>query len=88
MRAALISETPGLVEIQDVSPRDAVIELVRHSFSPRLVEAAGLGVRRLDFFVRLATQVPVRRLRYPSGFDRLPAVVERVLQRTKGTRDE
>lgn len=70
----------GTVEIQDVSPRDAVIELLRHSFSPRLVEAAGLGPRRLDFFARLAMKVPVRRLRYPSGFDRLPEVVEPVLR--------
>ena len=71
----------GTVEIEDVSPRDAVIELLRHSFSPRLVEAAGLGPRRLDLFARLAMQVPVRRLRYPSGFDRLPEAVERILQR-------
>ncbi len=70
----------GPVEIQDVSPRDAVIELVRHSFSPRLVEAAGLGPQRLDFFARLAMQVPLRRLRYPSGFDRLPEAVEQVLR--------
>lgn len=70
----------GPVEVQDVSPRDAVIELVRHSFSPRLAEAAGLGPRRLDFFARLALQVPVRRLRYPSGFDRLPEVVGQVLR--------
>ncbi len=67
--------TDGPVEILDVSPRDAVIELVRHSFSPRLVEAAGLQARRLDFFARLALHVPVRRLRYPSGFGRLPEVV-------------
>lgn len=70
----------GPVEIQEVSPRDAVIELVRHSFSPRLTEAAGLGPQRLDVFARLAMQVPVRRLRYPSGFARLPEAVERVLR--------
>jgi hypothetical protein len=68
----------GTVEIQDVSPRDAVIELLRHSFSPRLVEAAGLAPQRLGFFARLAMRVPVRRLRYPSGFDRLPEVMARV----------
>ena len=70
----------GSVEIQEVSPRDAVIEFLRHSFSPRLAEAAGLGPQRLDFFARLAMQVPVRRLRYPSGFGRLPEVVEQVLR--------
>jgi hypothetical protein len=57
-----------------------LIELVRHSFSPHLVQAAGLQPRRLDLFARLVMQVPVRRLRYPSGFERLPEVVERLLK--------
>jgi hypothetical protein len=69
----------GPVEIHEVSPRDALIELVRHSFSPHLVQAAGLQPRRLDLFARLVMEVPVRRLRYPSGFERLPEVVERIL---------
>jgi hypothetical protein len=66
------------LEIRTLSPRDAVIELLRHSFTPLLVEAAGLQPARLDFLARLALQVPVKRLRYPSGFDRLPAVAEAV----------
>ena len=69
----------GPVEILDVSPRDALIELVRHSFSPYLVEAAGLQPSRFDLFARLVRNVPVRRLIYPSGFERLPEVVEIVL---------
>jgi len=57
-----------------------VIELVRHSFSPLLVEAAGLQPGRFDLFARLARQVPVRRLSYPTGFDRLPGVAEALLR--------
>lgn len=72
-------EPHGAVEIHPVAPRDAVIELVRHSFSPFLVEAAGLQPGRFDRFARLARQVPVRRLSYPSGFDRLSSVVEALL---------
>jgi hypothetical protein len=70
----------GPVEIHEIRPRDALIELVRHSFSSHLVEAVGLQPRRLDLFARLVMQVPVRRLRYPSGFERLPEVVERLLK--------
>jgi hypothetical protein len=69
----------GPIDIHEVSPRDALIELVRHSFLPYLVQAAGFQPRRLDFFARLVMQVPMRRLRYPSGFERLPEVVERIL---------
>jgi hypothetical protein len=68
-------ETGGEIEIQPVSRSEALIELVRHSFSPRLVEAAGLQPARLDRLARLVRAVPVRRLVYPSGFDRLPEVV-------------
>lgn len=68
----------GPVEIRDLSPRDALIELVRYSFAPRLVEAAGLQPFRFDFFSRLVRSVPVRRLSYPAGFERLPEVVRSV----------
>lgn len=64
----------GAVEIVDVPPRDALIELVRYSFSPHLVQAAGLQPFRFDIFARLVQSVPVRRLRYPAGFERLAEV--------------
>lgn len=73
-------ETAGGVEIQPVSRSEALIELIRHSFSPRLVEAAGLQPARLDRLARLVRSVPVRRLSYPSGFDRLPEVAETLLR--------
>ncbi len=72
-------ETDGAIEIQPVSRSEALIELVRHSFSPHLVEAAGLQPARLDRLAGLVRNVPVRRLIYPSGFERLPEVVEIVL---------
>lgn len=73
-------EPGGPVEIGAVSPRDALIELVRHSFIPHLVEAAGLQAGRFDRLIRLVQGVPVRRLRYPTGFDRLPDVAEALLR--------
>jgi hypothetical protein len=55
-------------------PRDAILALLGHSFSPRLVEAAGLAPQRLETLARLASQVPVSRLSYPNGLEYLPAV--------------
>lgn len=72
-------EGEGGVEIQPVSRSEALVELIRHSFSPRLVAAAGLQPSRLDRLGRLVRQVPVRRLSYPSGFERLPEVAEALL---------
>lgn len=77
--ASRCQETDGGVEIQPLSRSEALIELVRHSFSPRLVEAAGLQPGRLDRLARLVRSVPVRRLVYPSGFERLGEVAEAVL---------
>lgn len=74
-----IVERRGKPEIVPLTRREAVIELVRHSFSPHLVEALGLQPRRLDLFARLVRRVPVLRLSYPSGFAYLPGVVEAVL---------
>lgn len=77
--AARRAETDGDVEAVPLTRREAVIELMRHSFTPRLTEAAGLQPRRLDLFARLVRQVPVLRLSYPSGFENLPRVVEALL---------
>lgn len=73
-------EGADVVEIQPVPRSEALIELVRHSFSPRLVEAAGLQPARLDRLARLVRRVPVRRLVYPSGFERLEEVAATVLR--------
>jgi hypothetical protein len=74
------SNESSQTEIIPISPRDAVVELVRHSFVPRSAEALGFQPRRLDFFARLARQVPMRRLVYPSGYEHLPAVIQAVLE--------
>jgi len=82
LKSIFLAERSDLVErveIRPVSSMEAVIELVRHSFLPRLVEAAGLQPARLDLFARLVKQVPVRRLVYPSGFEHLPRVVDAIL---------
>jgi len=71
---------PPEVEITAVSPRDAVIELVRYSFAASLVEYLGLQRQRLDLFAQLVRQVPVRRLVYPSGFEHLPRVRQAILE--------
>lgn len=67
------------VEIADLPPRQAVIELIRGSFVPRWVEAAGLQRHQLELLSRLVTRVPVRTLSYPHGVERLGLVREKIL---------
>ncbi len=74
------TETTGPVEIETLSARDAVIELVRESFLTRLLESAGLHGRRLAAFVTLARQIPVRRISYPTGVELLPDVRAAIVQ--------
>ncbi len=68
------------IEITPVSRRDALIELVRHSFAASIVEQLGLQQQRLDLFAQMVRLVPVRRLVYPSGFEHLALVREAILQ--------
>lgn len=77
----VVERRPGPPEVLPLSRRDALRELVRHSFSPYVVEAAGLQPRRLDLFARLVRQVPVRRLHCPEGLDRLESNVKTLLRR-------
>jgi hypothetical protein len=70
----------GDSQITPIPPRDAVLELVRHSFTPRAVEALGLQPTRLATFTRLVQGIPVRGLAYPSGFENLPSVLDAILQ--------
>ncbi len=74
------NEVEGKVQIVPMSPRDATIELVRHSFEALVADAIGLSARRLDSLSRLAQQIPVRQIRYPSGLEHLPAVQQAITQ--------
>ncbi len=69
-------QPPGSgIEIEPLRPAAALMQLVRHSFTPYVVEALGWQKRRLETFSRLLETVPVKSLRYPGGLDRLPEVV-------------
>jgi hypothetical protein len=68
------------VQIEPLSQAQAVVDLMRYSFTPRLVQAAGLQPQRLDFFARLVKQIPVRRLIYPNGYQHLPRVRDAILE--------
>ncbi|MSP13645.1 MAG: hypothetical protein EXR62_11905 [Chloroflexi bacterium] len=75
-----LSERNTSIEIRPLSPLEGVIALVRHSFAPRIVEVLGWQPRRLDLFTQLIQQVPIRYLRYPSGFEHLPRVRDAILE--------
>ncbi|MDF1523781.1 MAG: hypothetical protein P1P87_13315 [Trueperaceae bacterium] len=64
----------GRVAIEPVGLGEGVTQLVRHSFLTGLVEASGLTAARFGRLASVVRQVPVRRLTYPSGFDRLAEV--------------
>lgn len=68
------------VSIEPVRGREAVLALVAGSFLPRLVAAMGWGPRRLDLLARLASEVPIRRVSFPGGLERLPEVVDRLAE--------
>jgi hypothetical protein len=68
------------IKIEQLSPTDAFFELVRNSFSIRIIEALGLQAGRMDFFANLVMQVPMRRIVYPSGYDYLSQVRKALIE--------
>jgi hypothetical protein len=67
-----------------ISPRERVVELVRHSFIARIVEAMGLQPHRLGLLAQLAQRVPMRRIVYPVGFQHLARVRDTILASLAG----
>jgi hypothetical protein len=73
------STTTDTCTFDGLGPSDAIMELVRCSFSPDFVDVAGLAPQRLSRLAQIVSTVPVRRLEYPPGRERLPAVWEAIM---------
>lgn len=66
--------------IEPLSRTDALFELIKNSFTARVVEALGLQPDRMNFFADMVFHLPFRRLIYPDGYDNLPEVRDAVLE--------
>ncbi len=66
------------IRIENIPPGEALIELLRHTFISEIIEATELQVPRMKRLAQIAKMVPVKRLRYPSGYDQLPLVLEAI----------
>ena len=67
------------VEITPILGVEALTSLLGQSFALGIVEALGLQASRFSFFASLASQVPMRRLVYPEGYEQLPRVRRAIL---------
>lgn len=67
----------GRVTLRSLPARRAVLELLKNTFNPVVVEPARLE-RQLEIAVRLARRIPVKSLAFPRRLGRLAAVVETI----------
>jgi hypothetical protein len=65
------------VRVENLSPREAFLELLKGTFNRRLTNQPRLA-RQFDFAARLTDLVAVKKLTYPRAIDRLPEVREAV----------
>ena len=70
------------ISVNNLSPRDSLIALVRCSFRLDVTDR-GMLARQFHFLERVASRVSVRRLIYPREFNHLPAVREAILNDLK-----
>lgn len=66
--------TIGAVHVVRLSPAEALIEMLRHTYLPRTTAAAGLAGRRLLALSQVARQVPMFTVSYPDGEQWLPVL--------------
>jgi hypothetical protein len=66
------------VEVARLSRASAHLELIKNTFNSVVIDEPRL-LRQFEFTARVTATVPVSRLVYPPGLDRLPAVREAVL---------
>lgn len=66
------------ITIEPVSQSRALLSIVEESFVATLIAAAGWQGRRLGSLSEVVKSVPVRRLIYPNGIEKLPAVAEAI----------
>ncbi|MEM7482284.1 MAG: hypothetical protein AAF481_13995 [Acidobacteriota bacterium] len=64
----------GEARLERMAPREALIELIRHSSVPRLLEATNLRTASFERLAQVAETVPAFRLQVPDDLDRLPQV--------------
>ncbi len=68
------------VRFEPLSDVDSVLSLIRFSFLTGSTLALGIVAERMAFFARLVEQVRVTRLIYPSGYEHLTDVTQRIFQ--------
>jgi hypothetical protein len=78
LRRPVTRNEASRVTIRRIPPAKAFVEITRSTYNTVLVETGRLR-GQFEFAADLASRVPVRSLSYPPGFDRLPHVIERVL---------
>jgi hypothetical protein len=75
----LVPDAPGAApRMLALAASQALVELVRTSFSARLVGALGWQPERLGLFAELVLKVPCRVLELPRGARHLPAAVDAI----------
>jgi hypothetical protein len=73
-----MTETQGVVEIERLSSRNALVELLRFGFCSRLASALGLAAPRFATLGEIVRSISVRRLRYANHLAQLPEVLNRL----------
>ena len=63
-------------EVEQMSQRDALVELIRHSYAQRFLGNAGATPQHLEQVQFLAQNIPVYELTKPRELERLPELVE------------
>lgn len=75
--------TSATIAFEPVPPVDSLLALLRYTYVPRTVAAAGLAARRFRVLAEVARRVPIFTLHYPDGEDHLDSLSRAVALHTR-----
>jgi len=75
------SDEGAKIELERLSRVEAIGSLMEHTNCLPVLPIA-IQRRQMAFVARLTARVPVWRLRYPTGFDHAPRIIQKVLEQT------
>jgi len=75
----MVDDPSQRIEMEPLPVREVLAQLLGNSFAVDWIDALGWQQRRLSVLAKTASTVPVLRLRYPRGMDRLTQVRQAIL---------
>ncbi len=83
LKTIYVLDEGGQLEVTTLSPKEAFLELVRHSYAAKILEATGTASQHFGRCAELVRSVSIRRLKRTSLLQELPEVAKFLMEENR-----